>query len=217
MGSAMLAREVDMGALDAGFSSTKKRVLVLLKRGGSASLTDLAGTLQISKMATLKHMNSLEGKGLVERFFPTRGRGRPRVYFRLTTRATPLFPEAYVHMTETALGFIEKKLGRGAVEDLLKQRAQELYERHRNQLEGRDLRGRVERLAKIRDEGGYMAEVGAVRRTPSNSSSTIARSMRSRTSIGRHVRSSATSSRSYCEPMSRRPTAWSRGTRRAGF
>jgi len=164
MGSVMLAREVDMGALDAGFSSTKKRVLILLKRGGSASLTDLAGTLQISKMATLKHMNSLEGKGLVERFFPTRGRGRPRVYFRLTTRATPLFPEAYVHMTETALGFIEKKLGRGAVEDLLKQRAQELYERHRNQLEGRDLRGRVERLAKIRDEGGYMAEVGAVRK-----------------------------------------------------
>src|SRR5437867_8536159 len=146
----MLAREVDMGALDAGFSSTKKRVLILLKRGGSASLTDLAGTLRISKMATLKHMNALEGKGLVERFFPIRGRGRPRVYFRLTTRSTPLFPEAYVHMTETARGLIEKKLGRGAAEDLLTQRAQELYARHRDPLDRRGVAGRAARLAKRR-------------------------------------------------------------------
>jgi DeoR family suf operon transcriptional repressor len=160
----MLAREVEMGALESSFSATKKRVLLLLKRGGSASLGDLAGTLRISKMATLKHMNALEGKGLVERFFPPGGRGRPRVFFRLTKRSTPLFPEAYAHMTGTALDFIERKLGRGAVEDLLKQRAQELYERNRGQLENLDLRGRVEQLAKIRDEGGYMAEVGSARK-----------------------------------------------------
>src|SRR2546425_8726813 len=160
----MMAREVEVGALEASFSATKKRVLLLLKRGGSASLGDLAGTLRISKMATLKHMNGLETKGLVERFFPPGGRGRPRVFFRLTKRATPLFPAAYANMTEKALEFIERKLGRGAVEDLLKQRAQEVYEKNRGQLADRDLRGRVEKLAKIRDEGGYMAEVGAARK-----------------------------------------------------
>ena len=161
----MIAREVDVGALDAGFSATKKRVLLLLKRGGSASLADLAGALRISKMATLKHMNGLEAKGLVERFFPPGGRGRPRVFFKLTTRARSLFPAAYAHMTETALKFIEKRLGRKAVEDMLKQRAQEVYERHRGDLEsGGDLRGRVERLAEIRDEDGYMAELASARK-----------------------------------------------------
>ena len=160
----MIAREVESGALEAGFSATKKRVLLLLKRGGSASLADLAGTLQISKMATLKHMNALEAKGLVDRFFPPGGRGRPRVYFRLTTRARSLFPEAYAHMTETALRFIEKKLGRKSVEDLLKQRAQELYDRHRSELQDGTLRSRVEKLARIRDEGGYMAELASARK-----------------------------------------------------
>ena len=160
----MMEREVQAGALEAGFSATKKRVLLLLKRGGSASLADLAGTLRISKMATLKHMNTLEEKGLVERFFPPGGRGRPRVFFRLTRRARSLFPEAYAHMTETALRFIEKKLGRKSVEDLLKQRAQELYDRHRSELQDGTLRSRVEKLARIRDEGGYMAELASARK-----------------------------------------------------
>src|SRR2546427_2740712 len=160
----MIAREAETAALEAGFSATKKRVLLLLKRGGSASLADLAGSLRISKMATLKHMTGLEGKGLVERFFPGGGRGRPRVYFRLTKKAGPLFPEAYVQMTETALAFVEKKLGRGAVEELMKQRAQELYAKHRGDLEDRDLKARVHELARIRDEGGYMAEVGTTRK-----------------------------------------------------
>ena len=160
----MIEREVEAGALEAGFSATKKRVLLLLKRGGSASLADLAGALRISKMGALKHMNALETKGLVERFFPPGGRGRPRVFFRLTTRARSLFPEAYAHMTETALKFIEKRLGRKAVEDLLKQRAQELYERHRDDLRSGDLRSRVEGLVMIRDEGGYMAELASARK-----------------------------------------------------
>ena len=160
----MIAREADMGALDASFSSTKKRLLLLLKREGATSLEDLASALRISKMAALKHMNAFETKGLVQRSFPPGGRGRPRVFFSLTSRASPLFPEAYVQMTEAALGFVEKKLGRDAVEDLLKQRTQELYARHRGKMEDKDLRGRVEELVKIRDAGGYMAELGTARK-----------------------------------------------------
>src|SRR5207237_4508502 len=85
---------VDVGGLEAGFSSAKKQILLTLKRQGSVSLTDLAASLGISKMATLKHLAVLEGKGLVERSSRAAGRGRPRAFFALSRGSTGLFPEA---------------------------------------------------------------------------------------------------------------------------
>ena len=159
------ASEVDVGALDAGFSSAKRQILLSLKRQGSVSLTDLSQELRISKMATLKHLTALEDKGLVERSFKAGGRGRPRAYFRLSGRSTSLFPEAYTHMTLCALQFIEERLGHDAVVRLLKLRAQEVLEANRDRMPDGPLRGRVEELVKIRDEGGYMAELGRAGRT----------------------------------------------------
>jgi predicted ArsR family transcriptional regulator len=95
----MRVSEVDRGALEAGFSSAKKEILLTLKRSGSVSLGDLARGLGLSKMATLKHLNGLETRGLVERSSRPSGRGRPRAFFALTNRSAGLFPEAYTHMT----------------------------------------------------------------------------------------------------------------------
>ena len=152
--------EVDEGGLEAGFSSSKKQILLTLKRQGAVSLTDLAASLGISKMATLKHLAVLEGKGLVERSSRAAGRGRPRAFFALSRGSTGLFPEAYTHMTLCALRFIEEKIGREAVERLLKQRAQEVLDTNRNRVPDGTLKERVGELVKIRDEGGYMAELG---------------------------------------------------------
>lgn len=158
----MTPRDPDPGALDAGFSTTKKELLITLKRDGRVSLTDLSRSLGISKMAVLKHLAVLESKGLVERSFGASGRGRPRVFFQLTRHATRLFPEAYTHMTICALRFIEEKLGRDAVVRLLEQRAQEVLDTHRRRFQGKDFRGKVEELVRLRDEGGYMAERGRI-------------------------------------------------------
>src|SRR5881396_2225026 len=152
--------EVDTGGLDVGFSSSKKQILLTLKRQGSVSLTDLAAVLKISKMATLKHLTVLEGKGLVERSFRAGGRGRPRAFFALSERSSSLFPEAYTHMTLCALHFIEEKIGRDAIVRLLHQRAQEVLDANRNRVPDGSLKEKVAELVKIRDEGGYMAEVG---------------------------------------------------------
>lgn len=156
--------EVDAGGLEAGFSSAKKQILLTLKRRGTVSLSDMSGELQISKMATLKHLTALEAKGLVERSFKAGGRGRPRAFFNLSRNSATLFPEAYTHMTLCALGFIEEKLGRDAVVRLLKQRAQEVLDANRNRIPDAGLKDRVGELVKIRDEGGYMAEMGQARK-----------------------------------------------------
>ena len=116
--------EVDVGGLEAGFSSTKKQILLTLKREGSVSLADLSSELGVSKMATWKHLATLETKGLVERSSRRGGRGRPRAFFALTDRSSSLFPEAYTHMTMSALRFIEEKLGRDGVVRLLRREAE---------------------------------------------------------------------------------------------
>ena len=157
----MLGRaELSSGALDVGFSSTKKQILLTLKRSGSISLADLAASLHISKMATLKHLIALEGKGLVGRSFRSGGRGRPRAFFALSEGSASLFPEAYTHMTLCALRFIEEKLGPDAVVRLLEQRAQEVLDANRTRVPDGTLKEKVGELVKIRDEGGYMAELG---------------------------------------------------------
>lgn len=161
----MDAREVEPGSLDSGFSSSKKHILLLLKRGGEASLATIATEIGVSKMAALRHLVALEARGLVQRSQRAEGRGRPKVYFRLADNATSLFPQAYAHMTTTALEFIEEKLGREAVVQLLERRSRELYARHHARFDGKDLREKVAILARIRDEEGYMAELGAAKRT----------------------------------------------------
>src|SRR5256712_6711725 len=67
-------------------------------------------------------------------------------------------------MTLSALNFIEEKLGREAVVRLLKQRAQEVLDANRNRIPEGGLSDRVGELVKIRDEGGYMAELGHARK-----------------------------------------------------
>ncbi len=149
---------------DTGFSATKKRLLEFLKRSGDRSLTQLSSDLGISKMATLKHLAALEDRGLVERSFRAEGRGRPRAHFRLTGRASKLFPEAYTHITLCALQLIEERLGREAVVTLLRQRTQEVLDSSGRRFDDKDFAGRVQELVDLREEGGYMAERGRIGR-----------------------------------------------------
>lgn len=148
-----------------GVSPAKKEVLFLLKRSPELSLADLARSLDVSKVAALRHLTILEAQGLVAREFRAHGVGRPQVYFRLTPDSHRLFPTAYEQTSMYALNFIEQRLGRSAVVDLLRERSRDLYRQHRPHMEGKSLPDRVSTLAEIRDRGGYMAERGAHRKT----------------------------------------------------
>jgi DeoR family transcriptional regulator, suf operon transcriptional repressor len=146
-----------------GFSTQKRELLLLLKRRPDSSLREIASELGISKVAALRHLTALEGQRLVERSYRTDGVGRPRVHFRLGGESNPLFPEAYTQMSVCALRFIEERLGRVAVRTLLQQRAHDVADQNRARLRDKDLGGRVSELARIRQEGGYMAEVASRR------------------------------------------------------
>jgi DeoR family transcriptional regulator, suf operon transcriptional repressor len=142
------------------YSTAKRSLLLLLKRSPDTSLADAAAALGISKVAVLAHVKELEADGLVARAYRAGKVGRPRVVFRLTTAASPLFPHNYVEMSRCALEFIEERLGRPAVRELLERRTAEVADRNRRRVSDGALADRVAALAKLRTEGGYMAEVG---------------------------------------------------------
>lgn len=148
-----------------GVSPAKKEVLFLLKRTPDLSLGQLARSLGVSKMAALRRVALLEGEGLVARESRAHGVGRPQVHFRLTADSQRLFPTAYEQTSMYALNFIEHRLGRSAVVDLLRERSRDLYHQHRPQMVGKSLPDRVATLAEIRDRGGYMAERGSGRKS----------------------------------------------------
>jgi len=150
---------------ESGYSSPKRGVLLLLKRKPDSTLEEVANDLGVSKVAALGHLQRLESDGLVERSYEAGRVGRPRVRFRLTGRAGELFPQAYTEMSLCALEFIERKLGRAAVGELLAQRAGEVADRNWARLREGPLTARVAELSRIRTEGGYMAEVTARRRS----------------------------------------------------
>lgn len=123
-----------------------------------AGLDELAKTMKISRMAVHKHLAVLQDGGLVEGV-QTRGRvGRPRMVYQLTSQSKTVFTKSYSTIASFALDFIEKNMGKEAVQKVLYERQNELFDQYYKRLEGLDFHRRVKELAKIRDEEGYMAE-----------------------------------------------------------
>jgi predicted ArsR family transcriptional regulator len=69
-----------------------------------------------------------------------------------------VFPKSYSAIATHALDFIERNMGKGAIEKVLRERQNELFNQYYEHLKGLDFDKRVKELAKIRDEEGYMAE-----------------------------------------------------------
>ena len=145
------------------FAGAKRTILLELKRAPTSTLGELARAAHLSKSATLVHLQQLEARGFVGRSYRRGAVGRPAVCFTLSEEAAKLFPQSYAEMSRWALGFIERRLGRPAVVELLQDRAHELSDRHFAEIDAPTLGRRVENLATVRSEGGYMAEVGGRR------------------------------------------------------
>jgi predicted ArsR family transcriptional regulator len=141
-----------------GFSEPKKRLLYYLKVMQQAGLEELANVMKISRMAVHKHLAILQKRGLVESM-ETRGQvGRPRMVYQLTSQSKTVFPKSYSAIATHALDFIERNMGKEAVEKVLRERQGELFDQYYKRLSDLDFDKRVKELAKIRDEEGYMAE-----------------------------------------------------------
>ncbi len=141
-----------------GFSEPKKKLLYYLKVMQQAGLEELANVMKVSRMAVHKHLGLLQQRGLVEAV-ETRGHvGRPRMVYRLTSQSKTVFPKSYSAIATHAFDFIERNMGKEAVENVLRERQSQLFDQYYKRLKGLDFDKQVKELARIRDEEGYIAE-----------------------------------------------------------
>ena len=123
-----------------------------------AGLKELANVMKVSRMAIHKHLTVLQMRGLVEGV-ETRGRiGRPRMVYQLTSQSKTVFPKSYSAIATYAFDFIERNMGKEAVEKVLRERQSELFDQYYKRLRDLEFDKQVKELARIRDEEGYIAE-----------------------------------------------------------
>lgn len=125
---------------------------------GKAGLTDISKMMKISRMGAHKHLADLQDRGLVESSQVNKGVGRPIMVYSLTDASKTVFPQAYGELASHALDYLSKKLGNEAVEEVLRSRQHELFDKYHDRLKGLNFNLRVKELTRIRDEEGYMAE-----------------------------------------------------------
>jgi predicted ArsR family transcriptional regulator len=167
-----------------GFSEPKKKLLYYLKVMQQAGLEELANVMKISRMAVHKHLVLLQKRGLVESIEIRGHVGRPKMIYQLTSQSKTVFPKSYSAIATHALDFIERNMGKEAVEKVLRERQSELFDQYYKRLSNLDFDKRVKELAKIRDEEGYMAES---KKITSKSSSDNSSSVNASKRTGKHV------------------------------
>src|SRR5262245_55703435 len=157
-GSAPYYRTVSVAAVENILKQTRSAIIDLLKANGAMSVGRLAGELEVSKVCVRRHLGLLESDGLVTFEEERHDRGRPRFIYRLTEKASRLFPQIYDEFAKEALTAVRRDFGDDALRRVLRSRADELIAQFEEKLSGRNFDERVKTLTREIDAKGYLAD-----------------------------------------------------------
>jgi predicted ArsR family transcriptional regulator len=149
---------------DAGTpSSLRRAILVHLRQAGPSSPDVLASALGASRTGILQQLHALEAAGLVSHAAEKHGVGRPRHVYDVTADAQGLFPTDYGGFASGLVKAIEAVGGDDLVEQVFAARRRQIGDRIRRRMAERlpddaSLTDRVQALAVLQDEAGYLAE-----------------------------------------------------------
>ena len=141
----------------ASLAPTRRSILLLLKKAGSARAEELAASLGLTVSALRQHLAALAADGLVGHDEVRSGPGRPKHLFHLTPAAEGYFPKFHAELTNELLAYVESE-DPELLERLFARRRQRRIDGARERLAGKDLRHRVIALTAILDEDGYLAD-----------------------------------------------------------
>lgn len=138
---------------------TETTILMQLKMEDGQSLGELAKRIGISKMAVLKHLQSLEGRGLLERRIVKKEIGRPFYRFHLLREASSAFGNSAEKLFDSLISYMEETGNRDMIVGFLKKRYKEVELRYRNELASKSGKDRIEALARLRHLENYLPEL----------------------------------------------------------
>jgi predicted ArsR family transcriptional regulator len=143
-----------------GERKTRRAITKLLKTEGPIDSAQLAERLGLTAMAVRQHLYALQREGLVaaeERPVPI---GRPAKFWRLTRDADRLFQEAYAELSVALIDSVKDAFGEEGLDRVLTSRcARQRMDYGKRIKPAASLEKKLEELAKVRSEEGYMAEI----------------------------------------------------------
>lgn len=135
---------------------TREIILHLLKTKGDMTTKDLTDELGITTMAVRRHIQSLERDNLITSKIQRQSIGRPTTVYCLTEQSVGYFPNKYHSLTLDILTELEEQLGPEAVEKIFESRKNKMIEKYDQSMKAKNISERVETLANIQNENGYM-------------------------------------------------------------
>jgi predicted ArsR family transcriptional regulator len=135
---------------------TRGRIVYLLKTLGPCTAAQLSERLSMTTMGVRRHLSQLELEGLVRHSIEQQQRGRPTHRYSLTEEGDRLFPRHYDNLAQCLVDLIVELDGEDKLRQLFTLRMNRQLEIYRRRLGGLPLSERIQELARLRDEEGYM-------------------------------------------------------------
>lgn len=143
-----------------GASPTADRILFLVKSRGPTSTSRLALALGLTPEAARQQVQKLVAAGWLEGLQETAaGVGRPRQNWALTEAGQRRFPDTHAQLTVQLIGSVRQLFGEQGLERLISQREADARALYQQRCNGKTVARRLEQLAAVRSEEGYMARV----------------------------------------------------------
>jgi len=139
-------------------TSTKDKILTLLKKEAQLTVNELASLLGITEMAVRKHLNTIERDGLLRISEVRQPMGRPLQVYSLSSKAQEAFPNNYETLTVEFLHDLKELHGEDIIDYLLEKRSERLKNSYLPTMANKEPQQKIEALRDIQDEKGYMAE-----------------------------------------------------------
>ncbi len=118
--------------------------------------------LSVTGAAAQQHFAKLAEASLVEPDDVRHGRGRPRRFWRLTDKGHARFPDRHAELTLGMIDGVRAVFGDEGLDQLVQHRETKMRQIYAARTADRKtLAERVDALAQVRDEEGYMARVEA--------------------------------------------------------
>jgi predicted ArsR family transcriptional regulator len=132
----------------------------LLKAEGSMHAARMADLLGLTAMAVRQHLYALQREKLVTAEPRPVPLGRPVKYWKLTREADRLFPDAYAELSVALIDAMGDAFGDAGLKRVLESRCARQQADYRKRIPGSlSLKEKLLRLARIRTEEGYMADL----------------------------------------------------------
>jgi predicted ArsR family transcriptional regulator len=141
-------------------SKTRRRIVKMLKTDGPLDSATLAERIGVSAMAIRQHLYTLQDQKMVTAKARPVPLGRPAKYWELTRKADRLFPDAYAELSVSLIDSLNDAFGADGLQRILERRtARQRASYSARILAAMPLPRKLQKLAEIRTEEGYMAEV----------------------------------------------------------